>query len=106
MIMLMNGKKTWTSEHDCQLMELKKAGKKPKEIALIMGRGITTIYYKSTELERKTLKINQRKVRRCLGGCNKDFESSSPGNRICPNCIKRDRSGVVDPVAIPSMGIN
>ncbi len=98
--------KIWTSEHDCKLMQLKKAGKKPSEIALIMGHSVTTIYSKAIELNRKTLKISQRKMRRCLGGCNKDFVSFGPGNRICPKCSKQDRTNAINPVAIPSMGIN
>ena len=102
----MNGKNKWTIENDVQLAQLRLAGHKPREVALIMRVSISTIYLKTQEAERKTLKINQRKMRRCLGGCNKEFISSGPGNRICPKCSKQDRVGVVDPVAIPSMGIN
>ena len=37
------------------------------------------VYLKSLEL---------RKLRKCLGGCEKMFMSRSPGNRVCRECSR------------------
>lgn len=101
-----NGKKTWGFYEDIKLSKLIKEGKKPREIAGIMGFAATTIYEKAVNLKRRSLTNPKRKERLCLGGCKKMFMSTGPGNRICIKCSKLDRSGVIDPVAITSMGIN
>ena len=96
----MTSKIKWETAQDAQLTQLRSEGKKPREIALIMNFSVDTIYYKELLLGRQKIKVEQRKERLCLGGCSKYFLSSGPGNRICPACSKRDRTGVISPSSL------
>lgn len=93
-----NGK--WGTAQDAQLIQLRSESKKPREIASIMNRSVKTIYYKDELMNRQKIKSAQYKKRLCLGGCNKRFLSSGPGNRICPTCSKRERTDVGSPVSL------
>ena len=97
----MGSNNKWGTAKDAQLIKLRDEGKKPREIAAIMNCPVQTIYYKEGLLGRQKVKTAQRKKRLCLGGCNKQFLSSGPGNRICPTCSKRDRTCVIDSVSLP-----
>ena len=98
----MDANKKWGAAQDAHLIKLRGEGKKPREIAAIMNFSIKTIYYKDELLARQKIKSSQRKKRLCLGGCNKQFLSDGPGNRICPACCKRDRTGVITPASLPN----
>lgn len=96
----MESNNKWGAAQNAQLTQLREEGKKPKEIAEIMDRSVKTIYYKAELLDRQKKKTTQHKLRLCLGGCNKYFMSSGPGNRICITCGKRDRTGVIAPASL------
>ncbi len=96
----MDNNNKWGVAQNAQLTQLRDDGEKPRHIAKKMNCSVSTIYYKSELLDHQKSKSTQHKKRLCLGGCNKQFLSSGPGNRICPTCSKRDRTGVGTPVSL------
>lgn len=90
----------WTAEAMQRLLDMKRDGASPGEIAKAFGVSKNTVWERMRIAEgnvrqRRTVHearprsekaATAMKQRRCLCGCNKMFLSEGPGNRIRPEC--------------------
>lgn len=50
-------------------------------------------------------RLRKQKLRTCLG-CNKEFMSSGPWNRLCPSCAQKNNSHKMRTYSVPHRGAN
>jgi len=65
------------------------------------AKGLDICSYCAHKLPR--VRSKQRRMRTCLS-CDNEFNSTGPGNRICPNCAGRGRRTRTDDELVSSVG--
>jgi len=61
-----------------------------KMVRVHRGRGIGLA--RRGKSSAKPVSLRKMELRRCLGFCGKEFDSTGPENRVCPACTKRQKN--------------
>lgn len=78
----------WSDEHDDKLVELRDRGERWADIAAAIGASANQCKTRFHTISIRSVEppAHMVKERRCLCGCQRLFLSSSPGERIRPEC--------------------
>jgi hypothetical protein len=88
----------WRPDEIRRLAEMVAAGAADAAIAVALGRSVLSVQCKRETLQPGEIRPAQARMRRCLA-CGAAFDSSGPGNRICPGCSDSEIYGAAPMLA-------